>query len=246
MANPVLARGFETDRRSQESGPITETDGIMTGAGVIRSFGILTALFVPAAIYGWTQTSTGFFPSWILGAFVFALIAVVVGTFKPTWAPFIAPVYAVVEGGIVGAISKIYETAYDGLVVQAILATSVTVIVMAVLYATRTIKVTDKLRSIVTGATMAIFVFYVLSFGLSFFDIGVPLVFDSGIIGIGFSLLVIGIAAFNLLLDFDLIERGVRSGAPGYMNWYAAFGLMVTIVWLYLEFLRLLSKLQRR
>ena len=224
----------------------TETDGVMTGSGVVRSFGILAALFVPAAIWGWIQAPPRFSEPWVLGAFVVALVAVVVGTFKPKWAPVIAPIYAVVEGALVGAISSLYESAYDGLVVQAILATTVTTLVMAVLYATRTIKVTDRMRSIVTSATMAIFFFYLISFGLSFFDIGVPLVFDSGIIGIGFSLLVIGIAAFNLLLDFDLIERGVRGRAPGYMNWYGAFGLMVTIVWLYLEFLRLLSKLQRR
>ena len=229
MANPVLARAFDT--RQQTPGPITTTDDVMTGNGVIRSFAILSALFVPAAIFG---------------AFVVAIVAVIAGSLKPTWAPFIGPVYAVVEGAIVGVVSRLYETAYDGLIVQAVLATTVTTFVMAVLYVTRTIEVTARMRSIVTGATLAIFAFYLISFGLSFFDIGVPLIWDAGLLGIGFSLLVIGIAAFNLLLDFDLIERGVKGRAPGYMNWYAAFGLMVPIVWLYLEFLRLLSKLQRR
>jgi uncharacterized YccA/Bax inhibitor family protein len=246
VANPVLARAFDTRQQPAPAGPISSTDGVMTGSGVIRSFTILSALFVPAAIFGWTQFDGESFPSWVLGAFVVAIIAVIAGSLKPTWAPFIGPVYAVVEGAIVGVVSRLYETAYDGLIVQAILATTVTTFVMAVLYVTRTIEVTARLRSIVTGATLAIFAFYLISFGLSFFDIGVPLIWDAGLLGIGFSLLVIGIAAFNLLLDFDLIERGVKGRAPGYMNWYAAFGLMVTIVWLYLEFLRLLSKLQRR
>lgn len=247
VANPVLAKAFDTRRhQSAPAGPITVGDGQMTGSGVIRAFTILTALFVPAAIFGWTQFDGESLPTWVLGAFVVAIVAVIAGSFKPTWAPFIGPVYALTEGAIVGVVSRLYETAYNGLVVQAVLATTVTTFVMAVLYATRTIKVTNRMRSIVTGATMAIFVFYIISFGLSFFDIGVPLIWDSGILGIGFSLLVIGIASFNLLLDFDLIERRVKSGAPGYMNWFAAFGLMVTIVWLYLEFLRLLGKLQRR
>jgi uncharacterized YccA/Bax inhibitor family protein len=243
VANPVLARAFDT--RQQPAGPITTTDDVMTGNGVIRSFTILSALFVPAAIFGWTSFQDGVFPTWVLGAFVVAIIAVIAGSLKPTWAPFIGPVYAVVEGAIVGVVSRLYETAFNGLIVQAVLATTVTTFVMAVLYVTRTIQVTARLRSIVTGATLAVFAFYLISFGLSFFDIGVPLIWDAGPLGIGFSLLVIGIAAFNLLLDFDLIERGVKGRAPGYMNWYAAFGLMVTIVWLYLEFLRLLSKLQR-
>lgn len=247
MANPVLAKAFDSRQTThQASSPVTTGAGTMTGSGVIRAFGILTALFVPAAIFGWTQFDGESLPTWVLGAFVVAIVAVIAGTFKPTWAPFIGPVYAITEGAIVGVVSRLYETAYDGLVVQAVIATTVTTFVMAVLYATRTIKVTDKMRSIVTGATLAIFAFYLISFGLSFLDIGVPLIWDSGFVGIGFSLLVIGIAAFNLLLDFDLIERGVRGGAPGYMNWYAAFGLMVTIVWLYLEFLRLLGKLQKR
>jgi uncharacterized YccA/Bax inhibitor family protein len=246
VANPVLARAFDTRQQQAPIGPITATDDVMTGNGVIRSFAVLSALFVPAAIFGWTRFDGESFPSWVLGAFVVAIVAVIAGSFKPTWAPFIGPVYALVEGAIVGVVSRLYETAYDGLIVQAVLATTVTVFVMAVLYVTRTIEVTERLRSVVTGATLAIFAFYLISFGLSFFDIGVPLIWDTGLLGIGFSLLVIGIAAFNLLLDFDLIERGVKGRAPGYMNWYAAFGLMVTIVWLYLEFLRLLSKLQRR
>lgn len=218
----------------------------MTVAGVSRATLTLLALFLPAAVFGWSQVEVGRFPSWMLGALILGLVAVVAGSFLPKWAPFIGPVYAVVEGALVGAISKVYESLYSGLVTQAILATGLTVLVMAVLYATRTIRVTERLRSIVVGATVAVFLFYLVSFGLSFFGIQAPLIWDAGNFGIGFSLVVIALAAFNLLLDFDLIERGVKTGAPAYMNWYAAFGLLVTVVWLYLEILRLLGKLNRR
>jgi uncharacterized YccA/Bax inhibitor family protein len=240
MANPVLTRGFH------QQGPIVDDDR-MTGPGVARASFILLALFAPAAVWGWSQVSiAGAFPGWILGAILIGLACVIVGMFKPAWARFIAPVYAVVEGAFVGAISATYAAAYEGIVTNAILGTIVTVAVMAVLYATRTIRVTQRFRSVVVGATIGIFAFYLLSFGLSFFGVEMPLVWDSGVFGILFSVGVIVLAAFNLLLDFDLIERGVKGGAPGYMNWYAAFGLLVTIVWLYLEILRLLAKLQRR
>lgn len=242
MANPVISRAF-----TEPSGPIVDEDR-MTAAGVSRASLILLALFAPAAVFGWSQVDleAGRFPSWVLGAVIVGFVAVIAGMFRPTWARFIGPVYALAEGALVGAISAVYGSLYEGIVTQAILATFLTVVVMAVLYATRTIKVTEKMRSIVMVATGGIFLFYLVSFGLSFFGVDVPLVWDSGPLGILFSVGVIGLAAFNLLLDFDLIERGVRGGAPSYMNWYAAFGLMVTIVWLYLEILRLLAKLQER
>ncbi|MDH4116714.1 MAG: Bax inhibitor-1/YccA family protein [Acidimicrobiia bacterium] len=242
MANPVLTKGFPTG-----SGPIVSGDR-MTASGVSRASLILLALFAPAAAWGWSQVDIdeSRFPTWVLGALLMGLACVIFGTFKAPWARFIAPVYAVVEGALVGAISAVYATAYEGIVTQAILGTFLTVVVMAVLYATRTIRVTEKMRSIVMVATGAIFLFYLVSFGLSFFGVTMPFVWDAGPIGILFSVGVIVLAAFNLLLDFDLIERGVKGGAPAYMNWYAAFGLLVTIVWLYLEILRLLAKLQRR
>jgi uncharacterized YccA/Bax inhibitor family protein len=240
MANPVLARGFPKDQ-----GPLVAADR-MTGGGVLRAALILLALFAPAAAWGWSQVEIGQgLPSWFMVALLVGLGSVIVGMFKPTWARFIGPVYAVAEGALVGAISAAYASAYEGIVGQAILGTFLTVIVMAVLYATRTIRVTEKLRSTVVGATAGIFVFYLVSFGLSFAGIEIPFLFGGGAIGILFSVGVIALAAFNLLLDFDLIERGVKDGAPSYMEWFAAFGLMVTIVWLYLEILRLLAKLQR-
>lgn len=241
MANPILTRAFE---KTDQIAPAEER---MSIGGVGRALLISTALFLPAAVWGWTQVSFQRFPSWMLIALVIAIGAVIAGAFRPQWTPVIAPVYAVVEGALVGAISNVYQNAYgEGIVTNAILATFITVLVMAVLYITRTIRVTERMRSIVIGATLGIFVFYLVSLGLSFAGIQMPLVWDAGPLGILFSLGVIVLAAFNLLIDFDLIERGIEAGAPKWMDWYAAFGLMVTIVWLYLEILRLLGKLQRR
>ncbi len=219
----------------------------MSIGGVGRSTLILFALFMPAAVWGWNQVTFENFPTWTIGAILFGFVAVIAGALRPQWTPVIGPIYAVIEGALVGVISNVYQNAYgDGIVTNAILATFVTVLVMLILYVTRTIRVTDRLRSIVVGATAAIFVFYLATFALSFFDIAMPLVWDAGPLGILFSLAVIALAAFNLLIDFDLIERGVAAGAPRWMNWYAAFGLTVTVIWLYLEILRLLGKLQRR
>lgn len=238
MANPVLTREFRSPSPAA-------ADEVMTAAGVGRRTLILFGLLLAAAVFGWTQVEVGAPPGWMLPALLIGIGVLLVGVFKPQWAPVIGPIYAIVEGALVGAISRVYQDFYgDGIVTNALLATAVVVGVMAVLYITRTIRVTERMRSIVIGATAAIFVFYLVSLGLSFLDVEMPLVWDSGALGILFSLGVIVLAAFNLLLDFDLIERGIAARAPGYMNWYAAFGLMVTVVWLYLEILRLLAKLR--
>ncbi len=242
MANPVLSRGFGV-----QQGPIVDAGERMTIGGVGRSTFILFALFLPAAVWGWNQVTVEVFPSWAIGALLLGLVAVIVGALRPHWTPVIGPIYALIEGALVGAISNVYQNAYgEGIVTNAIMATFVTVLVMVVLYVTRTIRVTDRIRSIVMGATAAVAVFYLASLMFAFLGVTLPLVWDSGPLGIIFSLAVIVLAAFNLLVDFDLIERGVTQGAPSWMNWYAAFGLTVTIVWLYLEILRLLGKLQRR
>lgn len=246
MANTFLERQFAT-RDAMRTGPIVEET--MTIGGVGRATGMLFGLLLAAAIFGWAAVDSGgpspTVPGWLLPAILVALVVAIATVFRPQWAPWSAPIYAVIEGALLGAISHVYEAAFDGIVVQAILATGVTFAVMLTLYVTRTIRVTARLRSIVVGATIAIFAFYLVSILLSFFGTTVPLVWDAGPLGIGFSLIVIAIAAFNLMLDFDLIEKGSDAGMPEYMNWYAAFGLLVTIVWLYLEILRLLAKLQR-
>jgi len=155
-------------------------------------------------------------------------------------------VYAAATGAMAGAISHFYEVQFNGIVLQAVGLTIGVFVMMLVLYSTRTIKVTDRLRNGIIAATGAVLLVYLATFVLRLFGADIPMIHDGGLIGIGFSLLVVGIASFNLLLDFDLIERGVKMGAPRYMEWYGAFGLMVTLVWLYLEMLRLLSKLRQR
>jgi uncharacterized YccA/Bax inhibitor family protein len=166
--------------------------------------------------------------------------------FKPTLAPWTSPVYAAMEGVFLGAISQIVELrfgkAYPGIALQAVMLTSGTLLLMVFLYANRIIRVTDQLKAGVIMATGALCVFYFASMLLSLFGVTVPFLFSSTPIGIGFSLFVVGLAAFNLLLDFDFIEEASARQLPKYMEWYGAFGLILTLVWLYLEMLRLLSK----
>ena len=168
--------------------------------------------------------------------------------FKPHLAKFIAPIYAIAEGFFVGAISRMYETYYDGIVVQAAGATIAVFAVMLVLYRTGVIKVTSRFRQVVTSATMGVMVFYGVCMVIRLFAGADSISFLSSpsLLGIGFSVLVAGLAAFNLALDFDFIERGAKQGLSKDFEWYGAFALLVTIIWLYLELLRLLSKLRER
>ena len=253
MSNPVLNRNFESANAGLDAGmgaqtiPTTHSDEVMTYGGTVRATGILLGLALLGAIYGWTSVESGLainIPGWFFAALIGGLVLAIVTVFRPQWSPITGPIYAIVEGVLLGAITRIYEVAFEGIAFQALLATGVTVMVMLVLWATRTIRVTERLRSAVVGATLGVAAFYLITIVMSLFGATMPLVWDSGPLGIGFSLVVIAIAAFNLLLDFDLIERGTAAGAPKYMDWYAAFGLVVTIVWLYLEILRLLAKLR--
>ena len=185
---------------------------------------------------------------YMLGGMVVGLIVALVTMFKQTWAPMTTPVYALAEGFFLGGISAITQAQFPDvpIVFQALGLTFGTAAVMLIAYQTGLIKVTDKLRSCVIAATGAIFLVYLVSMVLNFFNMGVPYIHGSGMVGIGFSLFVVGLAAFNLLLDFDTIEGLSHQRAPKYMEWYGAFSLMVTLVWLYIEILRLLSKLNRR
>jgi uncharacterized YccA/Bax inhibitor family protein len=179
-------------------------------------------------------------------SFLVTFGVLIVTMIKPKLVKFTGPVYALAQGVLVGAVSSIYADFYDGIVVQAVLATFAVFLAMLFLYATRIIKVTQRLRSVIILATVGIAVFYLISIVLSLFGVNIPFVWDGGPFSIVISVLITGVAAFNLLLDFDLIERGIKEGAPGWMSWFAAFGLMVTVVWLYLEMLRLLSLIQGR
>lgn len=219
------------------------TDEIMTKEGTYMKTGILLTLCVCAASF--TFSSGGMVWMWpgIIGGLIFALIT----AFKKEWSAITAPAYAIFEGLALGGISYAYQAMYQGIVVNAVMLTFAVFIIMLVLFQTRIIQVTDKLRTGITVATGAIFLVYMVSFIMSFFGASIPMIHGSGMIGIGFSLLVVGIASFNLLLNFDFIENASRTNQlPKYMEWFGAFGLMVTLVWLYLEILRLLSKLNSR
>ena len=229
-------------------------------SGTLSAAAILLGILVVAGGFAWqsvdviTQRNpltgetvvTSGLPGWIIIAALAGFGIGILTVFKPKVARITGPIYAVLLGSVAGAISHFYEVQFHGIVLQAIGLTVGVFVMMLVLYATRTIRVTEKLRSGIFAATGAVMLVYLVSIVLGLFGTQVPMIHESGPVGILFSLAVVGIASMNLLVDFDLIERGVTMGAPRYMEWYGAFGLMVTLVWLYLELLRLLSKLRSR
>ena len=231
---------------------VTRPGETMTLAGAANKTGMLLLLATITAAWAWSQAFTpagelapGFgVYLWggLIGGFVIAMVTV----FKKEWAPVTAPLYALVEGFFLGAISAMFNHMYDGIVIQAVMLTFGTLFAMLFAYRTGLVKVTEKFRLGVVAATGGIMLVYLASIVMGFFGVQMPMIHESGMIGIGFSLFVVVIAALNLVLDFDLIETGVEQGAPRYMEWYGAFALMVTLVWLYIEFLRLLAKLQSR
>lgn len=224
---------------------------VMTESGTMNKFGILMLLLMAAASFTWKAAFEGknVIPWMMAGAIVGLIIAIVLA-FRPQYAAYLAPVYALAEGFFVGAISAYFSNAFadtaPGIVMQAVGLTFGVVIAMFALYRFRVIQATDKFKSILFTATAGIAVFYLLAIVLGFFGIQMPLIHSGSTMGIVFSLVVVGIAALNLILDFDMIEKGVAMGAPKYMEWYGSFALMVTIVWLYIEILRLLSKFASR
>ncbi len=241
-SNPTLNE--QTFRQISSSYAGVSTDR-MTLDGVVNRTGMLLMLAVAGAIYPWSLATAGQDVSlYMIGGAIGGLVLALITSFKPAWAAMTAPAYALVEGLFLGAISGYFELRYPNIAVQAVGLTLGTAGALLFVYRMRIIKVTENFRMGVVAATGGIFLFYMASWVLSFFGIHIPYIHESGLIGIGFSLVVVVIASLNLVLDFDFIESGVRSGAPKQMEWYAAFGLMVTLVWLYIEFLRLLSKLR--
>ena len=235
-------------------GPVTRWRGAMTVRGSITATAVLFTLLMISATIGFLQTPDAEFVDgrWEFSFPGLAMVGVIVGFaaviglyFRPTWAKFLGPIYALAQGYFVGAISKAYENLYDGIVLQAAGATLAVFGVMLVLYNTRIIKVTDKFRRTVIFATIGIMVLYLVSFVMSLFGAEIPFINEPSLFGILFSVFVCGIAAMNLALDFDFIERGSKAGLAKDYEWVAAVGLLVTIVWLYLEILRLLSKLRQ-
>lgn len=222
----------------------------MTLQGTVNKTGLLLLCVVATAAWTWglshSNTPEAAIP-WMMGGLLGGFVVALVTIFKKTWAPFTAPLYALLEGLILGGISAVFEKTYPGVAIQAVGLTLGTLFVMLLAYKTGVVKATQGFKIGVIAATGGIAVFYLAEMVLSFFfHIQVPAINGSGPWGIAFSLFVVVIAALNLVLDFDMIETGVRGGAPKYMEWYGAFGLMVTLIWLYLEILRLLGKARRR
>jgi uncharacterized YccA/Bax inhibitor family protein len=216
----------------------------MTISGTVNKTALSLVILFFTATLAWNQgpAATGLILVGVLGGLIAALVTV----FKKTWAPVTAPIYAAFEGLALGGISAIFESNYPGIVSQAVFLTFGTLAGLLIAYRSGWIKATENFKLGVVAATGGIFFVYLISFVLGFFGVNIPLIHGSGPVGILFSLFVVVIAALNLVLDFDFIEQGAEQGAPKYMEWYAAFGLMVTLIWLYLEILRLLSKLQER
>lgn len=224
---------------------------VMTVGGTISATGVLMVVLLAAAVVGWqtgpdNQGEVRGFPALALVGILVGFACAIAVYFRPMWARILAPIYAVGEGFFLGVISKAYEGYQNGIVVQAVGATLGVFAVMLVLYRTKIIKVTDKFRRIVITATMGLMVFYLFSFILNLFGGGVSFLHSTSLLSIGFSIFAAGLAAMNLAIDFDFIEKGAKQGLPKGMEWFAAFALVITLVWLYLELLRLLSKLQRR
>lgn len=220
----------------------------MTLNGAISKTGILFLLLVLTGVFSYTwsmEAGVSQMGPWLLGGVLLGFIIALATIFMPKWSPLTSPLYAILQGGVVGAISAIYASFYDGIIFQAILATLCVFLVMLGVYRSGLIKVTEKFRAGIVMATGGIALFYLISIVLMLFGVRVPLVFDGGPIAIGFSLVVIVIASLNFVLDFDFIEKASSGGSPKYLEWYAGFGLMITMVWLYLEMLRLLSYLRR-
>jgi uncharacterized YccA/Bax inhibitor family protein len=222
---------------------------VMTHAGVTSATAVLLVLLVGGAIVGWNSTTITAtevrIPGWTIIA-ILASVGLAIGAIvKPLLARFLAPLYALLQGAAVGAISAVYNARYEGIVMQAIGLTIGVFAVMLFLYALRLIRVTEKLRMVVIGATGGIALMYLFCFIASMFGSNVSFLHDGSTFAIGLSLFIVGVAAFNLLLDFDFVERGVAAGLDKRMEWFAAFGLLLTLVWLYLELLRLLGNLRR-
>jgi len=244
-ANPALSDSTFRQLAGTTSSP-------MTLSGTVQKCFLLVALTMGSAFYswnltyshsdGWSEVATPVIPGWYLPMILGTLVLSFVIIFKKQWAPFLAPVYALGEGLLLGAISALFDYKYPGIAFQAVLCTMGTFVALLLAYQSGWIKATENFKLGILSATGGVMIVYLIDMVLRYFGRSVPFIHENGPVGIIVSLVIVVIAALNLVLDFDFIEKGVEQKAPRYMEWYAAFGLLVTLVWLYLEILRLLSK----
>ena len=240
--NPVLKHNaFASQSNNRRGATLVES---MTIKGTVDKTAIGLFLLVFSAYYTFSPGMTHFIPIGFLGGFAIALLTV----FKKEWAPITVPIYAILEGLALGSISYIFNASYEGIVVQAIGLTIAILASLLLAYRSGVIKATENFKLGVFAATGGIFLLYIASFIMSFFGASISVLdpTNSSLMSIGISLFIVVIASANLVIDFDFIEEGAEKGAPKYMEWYSAFGLLVTLIWLYLEILKLLAKTRNR
>ena len=232
-------------------------DEVMTVNGTINKTGLMFLIVIFAATFTWRKFFGAIDPSipgamppgvmgWMIGGAIGGFITAIITVFSPRRAAMTAPIYAVFEGLFLGAISAMFESMYPGLVMRAVSLTFGVFFIMLLLFRSGTIRATEKFRTVIFAATGGIALVYLVSFIAGMFGANLGFMQGNSLMSIGFSLVVVVVAALNLILDFDMIVQGANAQAPKYMEWYGAFGLMVTLIWLYLELLRLLSKLSSR
>ena len=243
MANPALSeKAFDYAIKNSNEETMT-INGAINKAIILSLILMLSAL---VSVYFVLEKNLELLYPAVIVSSIGAVILAIIMAFKKETAKTLSILYAILEGIAIGGISFVFNAVYDGIVVQAVFFTSADLLVMLLLYKFRIIKVNDKFRSVIFGATLCIAIVYLINFILGFFKMSVPFLNDSSPIGIGISVAIVAIASFNLLLDFDFIEQGANANMPKYFEWYCAFGLLVTLIWLYLEILRLLSKVRSR
>ncbi|MEO6740552.1 MAG: Bax inhibitor-1/YccA family protein [Chthoniobacteraceae bacterium] len=224
--------------------PIAAGEQRMTIQGAVNKSAILLALAIFSAVFAWNRVESAM-PLILIGS-IGGLIMALITTFKKEWSAVTAPIYALLEGLALGGVSALYNMQTHGIVLQAAMLTFGTLFAMLFAYRAGLIRATEKFKAGVIAATGGIFLLYLVSWILGMFGVNMAFMNGGGMLSIGISVFVVVIAALNLVLDFDVIEQGAKLGAPKYLEWYAGFGLLVTLVWLYLEILRLLAKLNSR
>jgi len=242
MASPVLED--DTFAKEVQDGYAGET---MTLRGAVEKTAILGGVCVGTACLGWGMIAKGWFPfwiSWLLAGIAIALVIAIAA--RPSRSPALAPYYAAVEGVLLGAVSRIYETELEGIVLQALITTAAVFFAMLGAYQLGWLRPSRKFVAIVITAALGVGLIYTIHFALGIFGTGLPFVTGNGSGSMIFSGMICVVAALNLILDFGRIEQGAKVGAPRYMEWYSAFALLVTIIWLYIEILRFLSRFRKR